>query len=147
MLWSFWLIMSDFLSDRISFRDLQSYFHYFPSVKLSATLCLSLQNFDLMGQMTGILCKGSRQYSKRYPPVKSSNQNSSIYWLEAVKQKRAFPVNKRAFHCVKSVQIFSCIQSEYRKIRTRNNSVFGHFSNSVFHNFLSVFFWWNHDEI
>ena len=38
-------------------------------------------------------------------------------------------------HCVKSVQIrsyfwsvFSCIQSEYRKIRTRNNSVFGHFS-------------------
>ena len=52
-------------------------------------------------------------------------------------------------HCVKSVQIriyfwsvFSCIwteygeiwslriQSEYRKIRTRNNSVFGHFSRS-----------------
>ena len=41
-------------------------------------------------------------------------------------------------HCVNSVQIrsyfwsvFSCIQSEYRKIRTRNNSVFGHFSRSV----------------
>ena len=52
-------------------------------------------------------------------------------------------------HCVKSVQIrsyfwsvFSCIrteyiyyvnlhiQSEYREIRTRNNSVFGHFSRS-----------------
>ena len=38
-------------------------------------------------------------------------------------------------HCVKSVQIqsyfwsvFSCIRTEYRKIRTRNNSVFGHFS-------------------
>ena len=37
--------------------------------------------------------------------------------------------------CVKSVQIrifywpvFSCSQSEYRKIRTRKNSVFGHFS-------------------
>ena len=27
--------------------------------------------------------------------------------------------------------VFSCIQSEYRKIRTRNNSVFGHFSRSV----------------
>ena len=27
--------------------------------------------------------------------------------------------------------IFSCFQSEYRKIRTRNNSVFGHFSRSV----------------
>ena len=42
-------------------------------------------------------------------------------------------------HCVKSVQIrsyfwsvFSCIQSEYRKIRTTNNSVFGHFSRCLF---------------
>ena len=40
-------------------------------------------------------------------------------------------------HCVKNVQIrsyfwsvFSCIQTECRKIRTRNNSVFGHFSSS-----------------
>ena len=39
-------------------------------------------------------------------------------------------------HCVKSVQIRSFysvnlrIQSEYRKIRTRKNSVFGHFSRS-----------------
>ena len=38
-------------------------------------------------------------------------------------------------HCVKSVQVwsffwsvFSSIQSEYRKIRTRRNPVFGHFS-------------------
>ena len=37
-------------------------------------------------------------------------------------------------HCVKSVQIrsyfwsvFFCIRTEYRKIRTRKNSVFGHF--------------------
>ena len=41
-------------------------------------------------------------------------------------------------NCVKSVQIrsyrwsvFSCIRNEYRKIRTRNNSVFGHFSRRV----------------
>ena len=41
-------------------------------------------------------------------------------------------------HCVKSVQrrsyfwsVFSCIRTEYRKIRTRNNSVFGHFSQSA----------------
>ena len=41
-------------------------------------------------------------------------------------------------HCVKIVQIrsyfcsvFSCIRIEYRKIRTRNNSVFGHFSRSA----------------
>ena len=40
-------------------------------------------------------------------------------------------------HCVKSVQIqsffwsvFSCIQSDYRKIRTRKNSVFRHFLRS-----------------
>ena len=41
------------------------------------------------------------------------------------------------FHCVKSAQmrsffwsVFCCSQSEYRKIRTRKNSVFGHFSHS-----------------
>ena len=40
-------------------------------------------------------------------------------------------------HCLKSVRIrsfswsvFSCIQSKYRKIRTRKSSVFGHFSRS-----------------
>ena len=40
-------------------------------------------------------------------------------------------------HCVKSVRIwsylwsvFSCIQYKYRKLWTRNNSVFGHFSRS-----------------
>ena len=43
------------------------------------------------------------------------------------------------FYCVKSVKIrsyfwsvFSCIRIEYKKIRTRNNSVFGHFSCSVY---------------
>ena len=41
-------------------------------------------------------------------------------------------------HCMKSVEIlsyflsvFSCIQSEYKKIRTRNNFVFGHVSRSA----------------
>ena len=44
-------------------------------------------------------------------------------------------------HCVKCVQIrsyfwsvFSCIRTEYRKIRTRNNSLFGHFSRSETNN-------------
>ena len=43
--------------------------------------------------------------------------------------------------CVKSVQIrsffwfvFSCIRTEYRKIQTRKNSVFGHFLRSSWHN-------------
>ena len=45
---------------------------------------------------------------------------------------------KKMLHCVKRVQIgsyfwfiFSCIQSEYRKIRTRNNCLFGHFPRSA----------------
>ena len=45
---------------------------------------------------------------------------------------------RRPEDCVKSVQIrgffwsvFFCIQSEYRKIRTKNNSVFGRFSRSA----------------
>ena len=37
----------------------------------------------------------------------------------------------RALQCVKNVQIRSFFQSEYGKIRTRKNSVFGHFSHSV----------------
>ena len=45
---------------------------------------------------------------------------------------------KKMLHCVKRVQIgsyfwfiFSCIQSEYRKIRTRINCLFGHFPRSA----------------
>ena len=50
-------------------------------------------------------------------------------------------------HCVKSVQIqsffrsvFSCIRTEYKKIRTRKNSVLGHFLRSVslFHQYSSL---------
>ena len=46
----------------------------------------------------------------------------------------------RLLHGVKSVQIRSYFWSGYRKIRTRNNSVFGHFSRSVslLHCFLSL---------
>ena len=33
-------------------------------------------------------------------------------------------------HCVKSIQIQSFFWFEYRKIQTRKNSVFGHFSRS-----------------
>ena len=45
---------------------------------------------------------------------------------------------KRNFHSVKSVQIqsyfwsvFSCVWTEYKNIRTRRNSIFGHFSCSI----------------
>ena len=46
--------------------------------------------------------------------------------------------NRESFHCLKSVQkrsfywpLFSCIWTEFRKIRTRKKSAFGHFSRSV----------------
>ena len=49
-------------------------------------------------------------------------------------------------HCVKSVQIpsflwplFSCVRTEYWKIWTRKNSVFGHFSRSAFSEVESIF--------
>ena len=52
---------------------------------------------------------------------------------------RAISLNDEIVHCVKSVQIrsffwsvFSCIRTEYRKIRTGKNSVFGHFLRSEF---------------
>ena len=54
-------------------------------------------------------------------------------------------------HCVKNVQIrsyiwsvFSCIQFKYRKIRIRNNSVFGHFSRSGSLRFTLVDLWGLH---
>ena len=41
--------------------------------------------------------------------------------------------------------VFSCIRSEYRKIRTRSNSVFGHFSRCVVFSLLWPLHWlaWN----
>ena len=61
---------------------------------------------------------------------------------------------KLGYHCMKSVQIrsffwsvFSCIRTEHREIRTRKNSVFGHFSCRVFIKHYAtlyvilVFFW------
>ena len=45
--------------------------------------------------------------------------------------------SRKSKYCVKSLEIrsyfwsvFSCIQSEFKKIQTRNNSVYGHFSRS-----------------
>ena len=47
------------------------------------------------------------------------------------------PQVQKNIYCMKSIQIwsffwsvFSCIWTEYRKIRNRKNSVFGHFSRS-----------------
>ena len=44
-----------------------------------------------------------------------------------------------SWHCSKSVQIRSFFWSEYRKIRSRKNSVFGHLSRSViYHRFCKI---------
>ena len=58
------------------------------------------------------------------------------------------------FHGVKSVQIrgyfwsvFSCIHSEYRKIRTRNNPVFGHLSRSAHKNASHRVFFFSYDTL
>ena len=63
---------------------------------------------------------------------------------QPLRKNNSFIINSTIFqylcifnHWVKNVQIlsyfwsvFSCIRTEYRKIRTRNNSAFGHFSRS-----------------
>ena len=75
--------------------------------------------------------------------------------------------DSHTIHFVKSVQIrgyfwsvFSCIQSEYRKIQTRNNSAFGHFSSSdflkkskysegkyTFWHYVSIVYFRNHHQV
>ena len=61
-----------------------------------------------------------------------------IYTKEILRFSALFFMKKKMLHCVKRVQIgsyfwfiFSCIQSEYRKIRTRNNCLFGDFPRSA----------------
>ena len=71
------------------------------------------------------------------------------FWLQCVSQpekkihKTLLNINQQALYTVnfrqaKSVKVqsyfwsaFSCIQSKYKKIRTRNNSLIGHFSHNV----------------
>ena len=55
-------------------------------------------------------------------------------------------------HCVKSVQImnflwsvFSCISIKYRKIRTRKNSIFWHFSRSGYI-YIRLLIYWNQNN-
>ena len=38
--------------------------------------------------------------------------------------------------------VFSCFWTEYRKIWTRNNSIFGHFSRSVGNKTKKISNWW-----
>ena len=87
----------------------------------------------------------------------STERVSSFPWNNLPWLPFQFPTSRQllsliwAIHCVKSVQmrshfwsVFSCIWTEYRKIRTRNNSVFGHFSRSDLsvHTFKeSILFW------
>ena len=66
-------------------------------------------------------------------------QKEEKLFVERVKRNAFinFSVSSAGTHCVEIVQIrsyfwsvFSCIRDKYRKIRTRNNSILGHFSRS-----------------
>ena len=60
-----------------------------------------------------------------------------VAFQTSTRSNYTFLTIRRYMHCAKCAQIrsfflsvFSCIRTEYRKIRTRKNSVFGHFSRS-----------------
>ena len=62
--------------------------------------------------------------------MKKNCQKQEEFRIEKVIKKKV----DKLYHCVKNVQIqsyfwsvFSCIWTEYRKIRTRNNSALRHF--------------------
>ena len=80
-----------------------------------ALIKVKLSNFDFTEKVVG------------------ENKNSSAEFENSFFSTRHFLEN-----CVKSVQIqsyfwsvFSCIRTEYRKIWSKNKSVFGHFSRSA----------------
>ena len=87
-----------------------------------------------------LFCKGRRQIDITIFIFKLISKGTA--WMELYKfpqKPRILPlllhISKR-YHCVKNVQIRSYFWSvfswtEYRKIRTRNNSVFRHFWPSV----------------
>ena len=62
--------------------------------------------------------KVNRKYNRMQSDVVISSRKVSMDWKLNLRIQRKFGVNLR-------------IQSKYRKIRTRKNSVFGHFSRSV----------------
>ena len=81
--------------------------------------CAFLQNFH------------TKKLGENYGIFRSDCYLSKVAHLDSsLHKKRSFPL-KISLHCVKSVQIRSFSWSEYRKIRTRKNSVFGHFLRSV----------------
>ena len=71
------------------------------------------------------------------PEIKTMFENNFIEKSNSQYASPIAPILNKNGHCVKSVQIrsffwfiFSCIRTEYSKMRTRKYSVFGHFSRS-----------------
>ena len=92
---------------------------------------------------------GWSAFLRKYLTVKSRKSSIVDVWLGSKYPPAYFIKSLEGFfqHCVKSVQIrsffwsiFSCIRTEYRKMRTRKNSIFGHFSRSVGFGQLQVIF-------
>ena len=91
--------------------------------------------------------KLSRNYIEKQKSTLSYIRTSNFrLWLAALffffvyvnTSQKISSITQWSSHCEKSVQIrsyfwsvFSCIQSKYREIRTRNNSVFGHYSGNA----------------
>ena len=101
------------------------------NLPLSTTLLLIYQGFfpfNFLLQIILIFCK-----------------ENNLRYMQCFMAFFAFKIED--IHCVKSVQIrsyfwsvFSFIQSEYRKIGTRNNFAFGHFLRSDMRRELSLLF-------
>ena len=104
-----------------------------------------LENYQIFSNFSG--CR----YLRRYLVLDTCNFfRNTVHWNDAALVKvilctyifAGITFCEFRTRCVKSVQIrsffwfvFSCIWTEYRKIRTRKNSVFGHFSSSDILNF------------
>ena len=147
---SYFMLLLQFL--KFFYRNLQLkmkfYYQHLPEMKISEIQKTFSENIK---QCT---LSGSQSRGRGKPPLFRPYLNSFV----CPKQKtcpfldgqlytaglncslsHCFYVQKE-YHCVKSVQIrsyfwnvFSCIRAEYRKIRTRSNSIFGHFSRNVPH--------------
>ena len=93
------------------------------------TLVLSTRFLCARSGVQFYLQKSGTQ-KKICPPLDVSDLTKNT--VDPLRQELKQALKSFCYHCVESVQIRNYFWFEYRKIRTRNNSVFGHFSRSVF---------------
>ena len=103
-----------------------------PQNNTSVLFVLNLRLFIIPGVL------GLTEYYFPINQVFEGSKKFKTFWLASALVEAGAGKDTGSCQCMKSVQIwsffwsvFSCIQSEYRKIRTRGNFVFGHFSRCV----------------